>query len=63
MKPKRTRGRPPKLGEYQAFVLRLPITLHKELLRIAQTQGKSLNDLLVQITQEWKDAQSKDAPE
>lgn len=50
---KRTRGRPPKLGEYQAFALRLPIEVHKELSDKAKEMDISLNNLLVQISEKW----------
>ena len=50
---KRPRGRPPKLGEYQAFTLRLPPELHEELLETAHARGISLNDLLLEISKEW----------
>jgi len=57
---KRSRGRPVKLEEYQAFVLRLPPELHRELLQLARDQGKSLNDLFIEIAQEWREAREID---
>lgn len=50
---RRPRGRPPKLGEYHAFVLRLPEELYKSLQDKAHEYEVSLNDILVRIAREW----------
>lgn len=62
MEPKRPRGRPRKLGSHRAFTLRLPSELHGELLALARSEGRSLNDLLVQIAQEWLAKRKQDQP-
>ena len=53
MKPKRGRGRPRKLGEIKPFVVRLPADLHRRLRATAKQDGKSLNDLMVDVLREW----------
>ncbi|NJN16548.1 MAG: toxin-antitoxin system HicB family antitoxin [Oscillochloris sp.] len=50
---KRSRGRPSKLGDYQGFALRLPVDLHKQLSDKARGMDISLNDLIVQISENW----------
>jgi hypothetical protein len=35
----------------------MPSDLHKDLLQRAREQGKSLNDLLINIAQEWQEKQ------
>lgn len=57
--PKPRRGRPPKLGDYQAYPLRMPVDLHRELRHLALDEGCSLNDLLVQVIQEWWQARGR----
>lgn len=50
---RRSRGRPIKLVNYHALVLRLPDDLYGLLRNQAREQKISLNDLLIQITKTW----------
>jgi predicted HicB family RNase H-like nuclease len=50
---KRSRGRPIKVENAKAFLLRLPANLHDGLLKIAKTQSRSLNDILLEVIEEW----------
>ena len=51
--PKRSCGRPAKLGHHQLFSLRLPSDLHGALRHYALDDERSLNDVLVQVIQDW----------
>jgi predicted HicB family RNase H-like nuclease len=50
--PKR-RGRPRKTAEHQLFSLRLPPDLHNRLRHHALDERRSLNDILVEVIEEW----------
>lgn len=54
----RGRGRPRKVeGEAKPFLLRLPEELHLELRHHALDEGRSLQDVLVEVIQEWWEKQ------
>lgn len=55
--PRTRRGRPPKLGDHQAYPLRMPVDLHKELRHYALDEGRSMNDVLVEVIKVWWDEQ------
>lgn len=47
------RGRPPKLGDHQPYVLRLPRNLHRQIRQHAIDYRCSMNDLLVAVVGGW----------
>lgn len=53
MATRKSAGRPRKRDETQAYVLRLPKELHRQLRLYAVHQGKSLNDVLVEALTHW----------
>jgi len=50
---KRPPGRPPKLGNHQPYLVRLPTELHRQIKLYAVSKGLSLNDLLVRVIADW----------
>jgi predicted HicB family RNase H-like nuclease len=50
---KRPVGRPPKLGDHQPYLVRLPTELHRQIKLYAVSKGLSLNDVLVDIIRDW----------
>lgn len=46
-------GRPKKLGDHTSFTLRIPSVLHKELMHFAIDDGRSLNDILLDVIGKW----------
>lgn len=57
--PRNSRGRPEKLGDHQLFSLRLPVDLHRSLRHYALDEGRSLNDVLVDVIGGWWDEQER----
>ena len=55
----RSRGRPAKLTDHQAFTLRLPKGLYRELKVAAASRDVSLNDLLIEVIDGWWSKQPK----
>jgi hypothetical protein len=54
MDEKAERGRPRKLSEdHRLFSLRLDSNLHQQLLVYAAAQRRSLNDVLVEVIENW----------
>ena len=49
------RGRPPRQreGAHQAFTLRMPAELHRDLRHFALDEGRSLNEILLDAVESW----------
>ncbi|MEL6546307.1 MAG: toxin-antitoxin system HicB family antitoxin [Myxococcota bacterium] len=47
------RGRPKTIEDQKPFVLRLPPDLHRMLRTYAANQGTSMNQIVVEVLQQW----------
>ena len=57
--PKRGRGRPPRLGQRHALLVRLPADVHRELQMAHVESGKSMTELVGVAVKEWLDRRTR----